>query len=238
MASMQTGGASRSTRTVTLTPSCPQSSHRGTQSRGDELQFRKLTQSLAMLKRYASVTTFYDQAHQFEPLLPSALRQEPLLAKAHDLAMAATALAGQPIAKEMRGLLRAMNSYYTNRIEGQHTRPHELEQALRQDFSKDAHLAARQRLAIAHIDAEVALEARYAGNEGAKALYGLAAIRDIHRALFVQLPDADLSTGDGAVIVPGEIRSREVSVGRHVAPAARDDHQVAVHLGQSPGQSN
>lgn len=174
------------------------------------------------------MTTFDDQPHQFEPLLPSALRQEPLLAKAHDLAMAATALAGQPIAKEMRGLLRAMNSYYTNRIEGQHTRPHELEQALRQDFSKDAHLAARQRLAIAHIDAEVALEARYAGNEGAKALYGLAAIRDIHRALFVQLPDADLSTGDGAVIVPGEIRSREVSVGRHVAAAASTVEQFLI----------
>jgi hypothetical protein len=44
MASLQTGGASRATRTVTLTPSCPQSSHRGTQSRGDKPQFRKLTQ--------------------------------------------------------------------------------------------------------------------------------------------------------------------------------------------------
>ena len=33
-----------------------------------------------------------------------------------------------PVAKELRRLLRAMNSYYTNRIEGQHTRPAELEQ--------------------------------------------------------------------------------------------------------------
>ena len=31
----------------------------------------------------------------------------------------------------LRGLLRAMNSYYTNRIEGQHTLPVEIEQALR-----------------------------------------------------------------------------------------------------------
>lgn len=162
----------------------------------------------------------YDAPHQFEPLLPSAARQEPLLAKAHDLAMGATGLAGQPIATELRGLLRAMNSYYTNRIEGQHTRPQELEQALRKDFSKDAHLAARQRLAIAHIDAEVELEARYAGEEGAKALYALVAIQDIHRALFVRLPESDLSTGEGAIIVPGQIRSQEVSVGRHIAPVA------------------
>ena len=54
-----------------------------------------------------------------------------------------------------------MISYCTNRIEGQHTRPRELEQALRKDFSGDAKLAARQRLALAHIDTEAELEARY-----------------------------------------------------------------------------
>ena len=36
-------------------------------------------------------------------------------------------------------------------------RVHEIDQALRQDFSKDATLAAKQRLAIAHIEAEQAL---------------------------------------------------------------------------------
>lgn len=36
--------------------------------------------------------------------------------------------------------------------EGQYTRPRELEQALRRDFSNDAALAARQRLALAHIE--------------------------------------------------------------------------------------
>lgn len=152
--------------------------------------------------------------------MPSAERQEPLLAKAHELATSATSLSGLPIAGELRGLLRAMNSFYTNRIEGQHTRPHELEQALRKDFSTDAHLAARQRLALAHIEAELALEARYKGQAGAQALYGLDAVRDLHRTLFARLPQADLVSGQGEPIVPGEIRRREVSVGRHIAPAA------------------
>ena len=75
---------------------------------------------------YAMSADLYDAPHQFEPLLPSAARQEPLLVKAHDLATAATAFSSQPIASQMRGLLAAMNSYYSNRIEGQHTRPHEL----------------------------------------------------------------------------------------------------------------
>jgi Fic family protein len=166
------------------------------------------------------MSALYDAPSQFEPLLPSAARQEPLLSKAHDLARAATSLASQPIAADLRGLLRAMNSYYSNRIEGQHTRPYELEQALRRDFSNDAKLAARQRLAIAHIDAEVELEARYAGEPGAANLYSLAAVSEIHRVLFSRLSPEDLATGEGAAIEPGHIRTREVSVGRHVAPTA------------------
>ena len=96
----------------------------------------------------------YTQPHQFEPLMPADARMEPLLARAHDLSRAATLLAGTRVPPELRSLLRSMNSYYTNRIEGQHTRPHEIDQALRKDFSKDAKLAAKQRLAVAHIEAE------------------------------------------------------------------------------------
>ncbi len=161
----------------------------------------------------------YTQVHQFEPLLPAEARMEPLLAKAHDLSRVATALAGTRVPPELRSLLRNMNSYYTNRIEGQHTRPHEIDQALRQDFSTNAALAAKQRLAIAHIEAEQALELRYATADGAQALYTLEALQDIHRALFARLPAADLVTPEQEAIVPGTLRPRDVRVGQHVAPA-------------------
>lgn len=160
----------------------------------------------------------YDSPHQFEPLLPGATKQEKLLAKAHDLARAATQLAGLPVAPELRTLLRGMNSYYTNRIEGQHTRPLEIEQALAKDFSSNTELAARQRLALAHIQAEAVVECRYAGDAGALALYSETAIRDLHRELFSHLPDNDLITPQGEAIAPGELRGREVQIGRHVAP--------------------
>ncbi len=162
----------------------------------------------------------YNAPHQFEPLMPSPLRQEPLLAKAHELALAGTALANLPMGRELRALLRAMNSYYSNRIEGQHTRPSELEQALRKDFSQDARLAARQRLAVAHIEAEIELEARFSGRDALAALYTPEAVQDIHRSLFSRLPAADLQTDEGTAIVPGQWRTRDVSVGRHVAPTA------------------
>lgn len=161
----------------------------------------------------------YTAPHQFEPLMPSDARMEPLLAKAHDLSRAATLLAGTRVPPELRTLLRSMNSYYTNRIEGQHTRPHEIDQALRKDFSQDAKLAAKQRLAVAHIEAEQALEQRYACAEGARALYAADAVQVLHQSLFGRLPVADLLTDEGEPITPGQLRQREVQVGAHVAPA-------------------
>ena len=67
---------------------------------------------------------------------------------------------------------------------------------------------------------EVELEKRYRGEQGAKARYSLAAVCDLHRTLFSRLPAADLVTGQAEVIVPGQVRQREVRVGQHVAPAA------------------
>lgn len=166
------------------------------------------------------MAALYNSPHQFEPLLPREAQLEPLLAQAHELNTVALALVSQPAPEELRGLLRAMNSYYSNRIEGQHTRPLELEQALRHDFSADARLAARQRLALAHIDAEAALEPRFAGDDGLRRLYSPDALRELHRELFARLPDGDLRTDEGEPIAPGQLRSREVQVGRHVAPAA------------------
>ena len=161
----------------------------------------------------------FTETHQFEPLLPADADLELLLGKAHELSRAATLLAGTRAPSELRALLRSMNSYYTNRIEGQHTRPHEIDQALRKDFSKDAKLAAKQRLAVAHIEAELALEQRYVGGDAARGLYATDAVQVMHQELFGRLPPQDLMTDEGEPIVPGQLRQQEVKVGQHVAPA-------------------
>ena len=80
----------------------------------------------------------YDSPHQFEPLMPAEPMLAPLLEKAGDLMRKATALgaaSGKTAQTELRKLLRSMNSYYTNRIEGEHTRPSDIERALQQNFS-------------------------------------------------------------------------------------------------------
>ena len=78
--------------------------------------------------------------------------KKALLEKASDLIRAATSLgasAAPAAAMQLRDLLRSMNSYYTHRIEGEHTRPSDIERALVQDFSANADLARKQRLAAA-----------------------------------------------------------------------------------------
>ena len=169
----------------------------------------------------------YDQPNQMEPLLPSEHRLGALLERAHDLIRKADRLSGWCPAVALPGvrtLLRSMNSYYSNRIEGQHTLPLEIEQALHNDYAQDADKARRQRLALAHMATEAQLEARWSQwNSGQ--VWSAQTLCDIHQDLFARLPQADRLLqntvgGERQVMRPGFLRNEEVSVGRHAAPAA------------------
>ena len=171
----------------------------------------------------------YDAPHQFEPLLPAAGALGPLLERASDLSRAATALgtaSGQTAQLELRALLRSMNAYYSHRIEGEHTRPSDIERALQQDFSANADLARKQRLAVAHIRTEqlceAGLDSRLAvqGDMAARWLYSTDALTWLHGELLRDLPADDLRLSDGSLLVPGQIRQRAVAVGRHEAPTS------------------
>lgn len=161
---------------------------------------------------------FYSSPHQFEPLLP-----QKALARLHERSQAivnrSIRLAGQAhhtTQGALRELVRAMNSYYSNRIEGQGTTPYNIELALQRDFSNKPDVARLQRIALAHIEAEQELEARTRG--GTEPLLSAFAL-DAHRALYGRLNVADRTTDDGVVVGPGEIRKQNVEVGTHVPPA-------------------
>jgi Fic family protein len=161
---------------------------------------------------------------QFQPLFP----EERVLGPLHELAAALVAdchrLGGQapgPIARSLKPKLRAMNSYYTNKIEGQHTRPADIERALRQEFDADAKLAKKQRLAITHMEVEEELEQQIA-TANAQELFTPELVRDIHGSLYGKLPESDRVTDEGEPIVPGQYRSKDVAAGHHVAPPWKD----------------
>ena len=173
------------------------------------------------------IISHYNSPHQFEPLMPSDAVIGPLLEQAGDLQRAATELgaaAGVGGRRELRALLRRMNSYYSNLIEGEHTRPSDIDRALQNHYSDNLDLARRQRLAVAHIQAEEAAE--QAVDQGLD-LYATETLSWLHQQLFMHLPQADLALADGSLLAPGQLRQTQVAVGRHEAPLA---HTVPAFL--------
>jgi Fic family protein len=164
-----------------------------------------------------SVISQYTHPAQFEPLLPQSRldelreRSRTVLEQSYRL----TGAAHPATIAVLRELVREMNSYYSNRIEGQHTHPKRIAQALRQDFSDKPDEAKLQRVALAHIQAEQELEARCSA--GAAPL-STAFLQEAHQALYGRLPIADRTTEDGRIVEPGKLRTEQVAVGRHEPP--------------------
>ena len=171
----------------------------------------------------------YSSPHEMEPLLPSEHVSGPLLEQAHDLMAQALRLNGfchTAARLELRGLLRAMNSYYSNKIEGQHTLPAEIEDALKSEFAQDTDKARRQHLAVAHIRTEEWLESAplMALTAPWTSCFESDVICNIHGHLFSQVPENTPSSGN--LVEPGILRTQGVSVGRHAAPA----HEAVVPM--------
>jgi Fic family protein len=161
----------------------------------------------------------YDAPHQFEPLMPATIGPG-LLAKAEAIVRLSNQLAGfahPSVRITIRELVRAMNSYYSNRIEGQSTHPHNIERALKQDFSNRPDIAKLQRVALAHIEAERELEQIQQASPNPAALSS-ARLLTAHCALYTRLAENDRITEDGRLIQPGQLRTQDVQIGRHIPP--------------------
>src|SRR6266540_555519 len=114
-------------------------------------------------------------------------------------------------------LVRAMNCYYSNLIEGHDTHPVDIERALKNDYSTDAHKRDLQLEAKAHIAVQQwiddgRLRGRAVTAEG---------ICEVHRRFCASIPEhmlwiEDPETHERLRMVPGELRRRDVKVGRHI----------------------
>jgi Fic family protein len=115
-------------------------------------------------------------------------------------------------------LVRAMNCYYSNLIEGHDTHPVDIERALKNDYSKDQRKRDLQLEAIAHIAVQQWID------RGGIAAHPMSpeSIREIHRRFCGELPETLLwvenpDTGERLKLMPGELRTRDVKVGDHVS---------------------
>jgi Fic family protein len=120
-------------------------------------------------------------------------------------------------------LVRSMNCYYSNLIEGHNTHPIDIERALKGDYSKDTKKRDLQLEAKAHITVQ-----QWIDGGGLKGRAVTAdSIQEIHRRFCELLPDdllwiEDPATKEKIRVIPGALRDRDVAVGIHVpvSPAA------------------
>jgi Fic family protein len=98
-----------------------------------------------------------------EPLLPAGGAAElaelsvEIFRKSGELA---AALPSKSVRSGVAALVREMNSYYSNLIEGHKTLPRDIERALRDDFSESEEDRNNQLLSVAHIRTEAAMRQR------------------------------------------------------------------------------
>jgi Fic family protein len=127
-------------------------------------------------------------------------------------------------ASSLAALVRVMNCYYSNLIEGHNPRPREIDLALNDQFVEDPQRRDLQREARAHIRVQQLIDESFAaGSLGEPASREV--IRWIHRTFYEDAPESMLRIPDanGALrLVPGEFRdgsTREIAVGRHRPPS-------------------
>jgi Fic family protein len=147
---------------------------------------------------------------------------------AFDLAREASELSAQlhPVVRlSVADLVRSMNCYYSNLIEGHNTHPGDIDRALSADYSSDPHRRDLQLEARAHIEVQQMIDERVGDMPRPPA--SRAFIEWTHREFCRRLPESLLvvvnpDSRERIPVVPGQMRSRIVAVGRHVAPAAED----------------
>jgi Fic family protein len=120
-------------------------------------------------------------------------------------------------------LLRQMNSYYSNLIEGHYTRPIDIERALRAEYTADPAKRALQLEHRAHVEVQQEIEKRLEAEPDLD-ICSTEFLCWIHARFYEQLPEELRVVHDAAAgrVVPvhgGQLRQSDVEVGRHVPPA-------------------
>jgi len=159
-----------------------------------------------------------------EPMMPKVSRN--LEDAAVDLIGKSSAFAGMinpDVAISVGQLVRSMNCYYSNFIEGHDTQPRDIERALAEDFDSSEEKRDLQLEAKAHIEVQSMIDAGHAPDVALSKAFAVW----VHEEFCNRLPESMLRvenshTGEKHRVVPGQIRKSVVQVGRHIPPAYED----------------
>jgi Fic family protein len=168
-------------------------------------------------------TDFYTHPREMEPLFPS--QSEELVDLAMNVHRKAADLGGslhKITRRSVADLLRHINSYYSNLIEGHHTHPADVERAARKEYDKNPKKRALQKLSRAHIEVQEKIEERLR-NEPELEISSPEFLCWIHGSFYDLVPEdfrriKDPSTGKEFLMEAGKLRDRLVEIGNHLSP--------------------
>ena len=157
-----------------------------------------------------------------EPMLPPEGTRS-LEDLAVDLVAKANTLAGQvnPVVQQSIGtLVRSINCYYSNLIEGHDTHPRDIDRALNANYAKEPKRRVLQLEAVAHIEVQRQIDE---GRDNKADPTSVEYISWLHKEFCSRLPDEllwaeDPETKRKVRVEPGVLRKTDVAVGRHLPP--------------------
>lgn len=124
--------------------------------------------------------------------------------------------------RSIRELLRSMNCYYSNLIEGHNTHPVDIDRALLHEYSSDPTKRNLQLENIAHIEVQKLMEQRLQ-SENDLVITDKTFLCWLHKEFYERLPEEllEVTSPDGKIVdkvIAGELRKRTVEVGEHIPP--------------------
>jgi Fic family protein len=151
-----------------------------------------------------------------EPVYPQRTR------RLEDLALELSTQSGRlhqglhPVVQRSLGtLVRSMNCYYSNLIEGHRTTPRDIERALREEFSDRPDQRDLQLEAKAHIEVQSLID--LSADWQTLPAMSPELMQKIHREFYQRLPSQFWQLGT-ANVIPGEFRAAMVQIGQHIPP--------------------
>jgi Fic family protein len=174
--------------------------------------------------------------HSVEPVFPEL---SPLEDPALALIREANALGSllHPITRRsVAELLRWVNTYHSNLIEGHATRPLDIERALAGWLAPSSERRSLQLEARAHVEVQRLVEERL----DAEPELGITRpkfLSFLHREFYERMPSewrvvTDPRSERSRQVVPGQIRDEDVEVGRHVPPPASSLPRLMDHFAE------
>jgi len=159
-----------------------------------------------------------------EPMMPKSCRK--LEDKAVELIEKSSLFAGMinpDVTLAVGDLVRSMNCYYSNFIEGHDTHPRDIERALSEDFDSSEGKRDLQLEAKAHIEVQSMIDSDVSPRNALSKAFALWT----HKEFCERLPESMLwaknpDTGKMIQVIPGCLREDFVKVGKHIAPAHED----------------